>query len=423
MGTIESPDTFRERYRVDEVMYVDEMDGTVRAALGRCASPAEAAVHGMRGLNTDSGANLGEVLGVGGGVPKGVRLDESLLYEQLAECRVRKSAAELEVMRYVSHVTSAAHVVVMRGAKPGMMEYQLEAAFMHHVYTTGGCRNLAYTAICACGPNSSVLHYGHAGAPNARQLEEGDMALLDMGAEFHCYASDITCSYPIRGTFDADQRMVFSAVLEAQRQIMGAMRPGTSWAAMHRLMWRVVLTALRGGGVLTGDVDAMMEAELGSVFIPCGMGHLIGIDTHDVGGYLSHTPPRIEEAGIRKLRTARTLEVGMCLTVEPGCYFIDALLDPALADPKRSGFFNRDAVGRLRRFGGVRLEDVVVVTEVRPREDLGPTSGRLCAIPIFQVPAPACTVFAVRHRQLHAVPTHSGGGGVGDGRGEMAAGE
>ncbi len=142
-----------------------------------------------------------------------------------------------------------------------------------------------------------------------------------------------------------------------------------------------------------------------------------------VGGYLRHTPSRIEEAGIRKLRTARTLEVGMCLTVEPGCYFIDALLDPALADPKRSGFFNRDAVGRLRRFGGVRLEDVVVVTEVRPREDLGPTSGRLCATPTFQVPTPACTVFAVRHRQLHAVPAHSGGGGVGDGRGEMAAGE
>ena len=141
-----------------------------------------------------------------------------------------------------------------------------------------------------------------------------------------------------------------------------------------------------------------------------------------VGGYLRHTPARIEEAGIRKLRTARTLEVGMCLTVEPGCYFIDALLDPALADPKRSGFFNRDAVGRLRRFGGVRLEDVVVVTEVRPREDLGPTSGRLCAIPIHITSARA-RLFAGRHRQLHALPAHIGGGGIGDGRGKMAAGE
>ena len=141
-----------------------------------------------------------------------------------------------------------------------------------------------------------------------------------------------------------------------------------------------------------------------------------------VGGYLRHTPARIEEAGIRKLRTARKLEVGMCLTVEPGCYFIDALLDPALADPKRSGFFNRDAVDRLRRFGGVRLEDVVVVTEVRPQEDPGPTSGRRP----LRHPHGTCArarVFAGRHRQLHAVPAHIGGGGVGDGRGKMAAGE
>ena len=92
-------------------------------------------------------------------------------------------------------------------------------------------------------------------------------------------------------------------------------------------------------------------------------GHLIGIDTHDVGGYLSHTPPRIEEAGIRTLRTARTLEAGMCLTVEPGCYFIDALLVPALACPVKSRFFVRDAIARFRGWGGVRREDVVVVTE------------------------------------------------------------
>ena len=90
-----------------------------------------------------------------------------------------------------------AHSEVMRYAKPGQMEYQLESLFMHHTYTHGGCRHMAYTCICACGPNPAVLHYGHAGAPNDRVLADGDMALLDMGAEYHCYASDITCSFAV----------------------------------------------------------------------------------------------------------------------------------------------------------------------------------------------------------------------------------
>ena len=235
----------------------------------------------MRGVNTDSGADLGAVLGVASGVPAGAETHEGALYEAIAECRVVKSAAELEVMRYASYVSSDAHVEVMRAAAPGMKEYQLEAIFHHHVYRHGGCRHLAYTAICACGPNSAVLHYGHAGAPNDRTLEDHDIALIDMGAEYHFYASDITCSFPIRGTFDDDQRMIYTTVLAAQRAVIEAMRPGVSWADMHRLMWRVTLERLRDGGVLCGDVDEMMAAELGAVFIPCGLGHLIGIDTHD----------------------------------------------------------------------------------------------------------------------------------------------
>merc|ERR1712176_1738245 len=103
-------------------------------------------------------------------------------------------------MQYASWVTSMAHVEVMRSVKPGMMEYQLENRFLYHIGELG-CRHCSYTSICACGPNSSVLHYGHAGAPNDRQITENDIALLDMGAEYHCYCSDITCSYPVSGKF------------------------------------------------------------------------------------------------------------------------------------------------------------------------------------------------------------------------------
>ena len=317
-----------------------------------------------------------------------------------------------------------------------MMEFQLEARFLHHIYYHGGCRLAAYTCICACGPNSSVLHYGHAGAPNDQALKDGSMALLDMGAEYFCYCSDITCSYPVNGKFTADQAMVYGAVLEAQKQIFAAMRPGVAWTDMHRLMWRVVLAALRDYGVLVGELEDMLAAGIGPVFMPAGLGHLIGMDTHDVsdaashnnapsartdtrsrparrrhdattdhrdthvtssslvhrhtpqrstpraprhtpcsatphllryvprqvGGYLSYTPPRIEAPGISKLRTARILEVGQVFTVEPGCYFIEALLQPALAKPETARFFDTDVLARFRGTGGVRLEDVVAIT-------------------------------------------------------------
>jgi Xaa-Pro dipeptidase len=125
--------------------------------------------------------------------------DLELLHPVLSECRVHKSKLELDVLRYANNVSSEAHVQVMRIAKVGMKEYQLESTFLHHVYMYGGCRYCSYPCICAAGENSSTLHYGHAAAPNDKVMLDGDMALLDMGAEYHCYGSDITCSFPVSG--------------------------------------------------------------------------------------------------------------------------------------------------------------------------------------------------------------------------------
>jgi Xaa-Pro aminopeptidase len=128
----------------------------------------------------------------------------------------------------------------MRGVRPGMFEYQLESLFLHHGYFRGGCRHSAYISICGCGPNSAVLHYGHAAAPNDRRIGAGDMLLLDMGAEYHCYASDITCSFPASGRFTPDQRVVFEAVQAMQFAVMDALRPGVAWKDMHGA-WRPAL--------------------------------------------------------------------------------------------------------------------------------------------------------------------------------------
>ena len=214
-----------------------------------------------------------------------------------------------------------AHVEVMRAVKTGMMEYQLESLFQHHTYTHGGCRHMSYTCICACGPSAAVLHYGHSGRPNSRLLLENDVALLDMGAEYHCYASDITCSYPVSGTFSKNQLAIYESVLSAQVSIISKLKPGVSWTNMHREAERIILRGLVKCGILTvgdGEVDLvveeMLDADLGSIFMPHGMGHLIGIDTHDVGGYAAGTPQRSNRPGVKNLRTARHMEEGMVLT-------------------------------------------------------------------------------------------------------------
>ncbi|NWY30944.1 PEPD dipeptidase, partial [Pheucticus melanocephalus] len=233
--------------------------------------------------------------------------------------------------------------------------------FQHYCYTRGGMRHTSYTCICGSGENSSVLHYGHAGAPNDKTIEDGDLCLFDMGGEYYCYSSDITCTFPANGKFTADQRAVYEAVLKASRAVMAAIKPGVAWPDMHRLADRVHLEELTRIGILKGNVDDMVKVHLGAVFMPHGLGHLLGIDVHDVGGYPEGVE-RAEEPGLCSLRTARRLQPGMVLTIEPGIYFIQPLLEQALHDPARACFINSDVLQRFRAFGGVRIEDDIVVT-------------------------------------------------------------
>ncbi|NWW82841.1 PEPD dipeptidase, partial [Climacteris rufus] len=233
--------------------------------------------------------------------------------------------------------------------------------FQHYCYTRGGMRHTSYTCICGSGENSSVLHYGHSGAPNDKTIEDGDLCLFDMGGEYYCYGSDITCTFPANGKFTADQRAVYEAVLKASRAVMKAVKPGVAWPDMHRLADRVHLEELTRIGILKGNVDDMVKVHLGAIFMPHGLGHLLGIDVHDVGGYPEGVE-RIDAPGLRSLRTARRLQQGMVLTIEPGIYFIEHLLEQALRDPAQACFINSHVLQRFRGFGGVRIEDDIVVT-------------------------------------------------------------
>lgn len=138
---------------------------------------------------------------------------------------------------------------------------------------------------------------------------------------------------------------------------------GVSWPSLHELSYRVACERLKAAGMLVGSIDDMMEANVGAVFMPHGLGHLIGLDTHDVGGYPPGGHPRDTRPGYSNLRCGRDLVEGMAITVEPGIYFIDHLLDEAFQDPNVARFLVAEEVKRFRGFGGVRLEDDVIVTK------------------------------------------------------------
>ncbi|XP_015667571.1 xaa-Pro dipeptidase [Protobothrops mucrosquamatus] len=351
MGKIHPPEYYKEKYSVNEVHYTDEIASVL-------ASKNPPVLLTLRGVNTDSGSVTREA---SFDKISQFTVNNTILHPEIAECRVIKTDMELEVLRYTNKISSEAHKEVMKAVKPGMKEYELESLFEHYCYKQGGMRHTSYTCICGSGDNSSILHYGHAGAPNDKTIEDGDLCLFDMGGEYYCYGSDITCTFPANGKFTPDQKAIYEAVYKSSRAVFSSLKPGVAWPEMHRLADRVHLEELKKIGILHGSVDDMVKVHLGAVFMPHGLGHFLGIDVHDVGGYPEGVD-RIDLPGLRSLRTARSLLEGMVLTVEPGIYFIDHVLDQALANPAQACFINNEVLARFRNFGGVRIEDDVVVT-------------------------------------------------------------
>lgn len=352
MGKLYTLNDHLNRYNVDAVYYTEQICQVLSGLKPQVLLT-------LKGLNTDS--NLETFEARFDGIDK-FKINNSLLHPHMAELRVFKTPQELDVIRYTNKISSDAHVEVMKSIRPGMTEYQLESIFLHHCYFNGGARHVSYTCICASGTNGGVLHYGHAAAPNSKTVHDGDMCSFDMGCEYYRYSSDITCSFPANGIFTPDQRIIYEAVLKANRTVMNAVKPGVSWRDMHLLAEKTQLEQMLKHGLLQGDIDEMMKARLGYIFMPHGLGHLLGIDVHDVGGYLFQCPPRSTEPGLRQLRTARILEKDMVLTIEPGIYFVDALLEQARNDPELSKFIVWPVIDRFRSFGGVRIEDDVVIT-------------------------------------------------------------
>ena len=244
------------------------------------------------------------------------------------EMRLRKSPRELDAMREAAAITREAHIRSMQLAAPGVREYELDAELLH-VFRKHGSERPAYESIVGSGPNATILHY----RAGARPMNDGELVLIDAGCEYDYYASDVTRTFPVNGTFSPEQRVLYEMVLAAQKKAIDAVRPGVTLEEIHSGTVRSVTEGLVDVGLLSGDVDTLIEEKKYQAFYMHRTSHWLGMDVHDVGRYYvggEHRP----------------LEPGFVLTIEPGVY--------VAADAE-------DVEERWRGIG-IRIEDDVVVT-------------------------------------------------------------
>lgn len=281
----------------------------------------------------------------------------ALLSEQVAEKRRAKDPVELGLMRSAAAATALGHRAAMRRARPEMTERQLQVEIEAEFFRAGADRT-AYGSIVGSGPNGAILH----SSPSRRAFADGDIVLVDAGAEYGAYASDVTRTFPVSARFSGIQRDLYQVVLAVQERAIAAVKPGVEYKDLHMSAALGIAYGLRDIGILRGDPAGLVERDAHALFFVHGLGHMLGLATHDAGGCLAGRQP-IERFGLKWLRADLPLEPGYVVTIEPGIYFIDALL----TDPARRETFadsvNWAMVDSLRGFGGIRIEDDVLVTE------------------------------------------------------------
>jgi Xaa-Pro aminopeptidase len=292
------------------------------------------------------------------------------LHKAVVAQRNIKSAAEVAEIERAIGVSRQMYLAAMAAAKPGKHEYEVVAEIIRVAKANG--YDPSFPIICSV--HGETLHNHH----HANLMEKGDVMVLDSGVETpNKYASDITRTIPVGGTFTAQQRQIYEMVLRAQLAAIKAIKPGVTYKDIHLLAARSMATDLKAAGLMKGDVGEAVAAGAHALFFPHGLGHMIGLDVHDLENmgeqYVGYEPgvERSAQFGLGYLRLARTLKPGFVLTVEPGLYFIPQLVDQWKAEKRNASFINYKEVEKFRNARGYRIEDDVLVTKSGNRV-LGP---------------------------------------------------
>ena len=315
-----------EKYGADDAFPIDDMDDILPGLMEE-----KAKVYTTVGRYSRFDAQLMEWMNR---IKQGLRQGKHAPYEFvdlnhiLHEQRLIKRKDEIELMRAAGKMSAAGHTRAMQVCKPGMYEYQVQAE-MECVFRQNGSPYNAYPSIVAGGNNACILHYRE----NNHVLHDGDLLLIDAGAEYGCYAADITRTFPINGKFSGEQKALYEIVLAAQNAAFAVSAPGHSWNEPHDAAVKAISEGLIDVGLLKGTLDEVLEKQTFNQFYMHRTGHWIGMDVHDVGDY------QIEEKW-------RELEPGMAYTVEPGIYVAPA-----------------DNVDARWHNIGIRIEDDILITK------------------------------------------------------------
>ncbi len=276
------------------------------------------------------------------------------LREALDELRAVKTPGEIDLLKTANRISGSAHQEVMRQTRPGQYEYQAQAIFESECLKSG-LRSLGYPSIVASGTNAAVLHYNK----NSKTIKDGELVLIDAGAELRGYSADITRTFPANGRFTQKQRDIYAIVLEAQKKSIEKSRPGALSAELHVFSMRVIAEGLKSLGILKGDTDGLIENGAVRVFYPHGLTHMLGLDVHDSTGGKKRCVPNPTKIPVR---FSAKLEAGFIITMEPGIYFIRFLLESPKIREKMKDQINFKMIQHFLDFGGIRIEDDILIS-------------------------------------------------------------
>lgn len=273
-----------------------------------------------------------------------------------------KEEQELLIMDAAVNISQQMHMAALRNIKEGKKEYEITAKVLESLANNNA--ELSYPIICSV--NGQTLHNHYHGFT----LGKAQLLLLDTGAEHPMgYAGDITRTFPVSKKFNSQQAAIYETVLKMEVNTIENLKAGSSYYDAHINANKILIINLKEIGILKGDIEQMLYAGVGGLFMPHGLGHMIGLDVHDMEdlgenlvGYETGQI-RSTQLGLKSLRLARNLEAGMALTVEPGCYFIPQLIEKYKAEGKFLDYVNYAELEKYKTFGGIRIEDNLAITE------------------------------------------------------------
>ena len=295
------------------------------------------------------------------GLPIGKQEGSVPFIRAIVAQRNYKTAEEIIEIEKACNITADMHIAAIQALRPGMMEYQI-AGLIESVSLIGGC-NLSFPTIATI--NGQTLHNHYHG----NEVKSGDLFLIDAGAETEMgYAGDMSSTFPADQTFTTRQREIYLIQNRMHREAVKALRPGITFEEVYDISARIMVEGLKDVGLMKGDADAAVREGAYALFYPHGLGHMMGLDVHDMEnmgevwvGYDGR--PKSTMFGRKSLRLARMLEPGFVLTIEPGIYFIPELIDLWKGQKKFTDFINYDAVEAYKNFGGIRNEEDYLITE------------------------------------------------------------